>query len=87
MADCREVDADLMGPPGLELNRDERSGSIHLPRLDVRDGALAALAHAERDRPDPPERRVDGLALGQLAFAEREVVLADPLRLELSGEL
>ena len=59
-----------------------QAGTMTLTR-----GPLAAIADAEGDRPDPRQRRVDGLPLAQLSLGERQVALADPLRLELSREL
>src|SRR5438876_6923920 len=54
--------------------------------MDVRDRGLPALADRERDRTRARERRIDGLSLREIALAEREIPLPNPLPLELPRE-
>src|SRR5438132_8167404 len=54
--------------------------------MDVRDRAFPVVAYRELDRAHARERRVDGLSLREIALADREIPLHDPLPHELSRE-
>src|SRR5581483_8832052 len=86
MADRREMHANLMRPAGFEKDVEQRAVQARLDRIHMRHRALALVAHGELDGADARERRVDRLPLCEPAFAQREVTLANPLRLELPRE-
>ena len=87
MADRGEVDPDLMRPSGPQRDREKRAARRCAERMDVGDRALSPFAHGEGDRAVPQQRRIDGLLLLELSFAEREVELANAAGLELPGQL
>src|SRR5438132_2223540 len=81
------MDANLMRASGVKIDCDERSVLRCPHRLDGSDCALSVFAHAERDRPDARERRIDELILSELTFDEREIALADLFGFKLSSEI
>src|SRR5437868_10616411 len=83
VTDRGEMDADLMRASGLERDVEERAVARGGDRRDMRDAALAVVAHAKLDRADARDRGVDRLPLRERPFADGEVALPDFLFLEL----
>ena len=87
MTDGGQMHTDLMSSPRFEVDAYEGSGRRWSNRIDMRDRMFAPFADAEGNRSDAFERRVNRLLLRELAFAQREVTLPDPLLFELPREL
>src|SRR5215212_9403245 len=67
VTDGGEMDANLMGAPSLERDIEQRALPRRVQWRDMRDRALAVLAHRELDRAGARDRRVDGLRFAELA--------------------
>src|SRR5260221_12412513 len=90
MADRSHVDADLVGPPGLQPAFDESGIAHHRKPLPVRDRPLAAAAFDDRDllpvHSRARKRRVHR-TFGRLRHAvdDRQIAAVDPKGREPPG--
>ncbi len=86
-ADRRQVDADLVGAPGLERHAQQRAAGQRLDELEVGDGVAGVVArerHAGRVAAVAADRGLDAAAARARAAAhEREVRAADPAAAQL----
>src|SRR5688572_14765599 len=87
MTDRGKVDPNLMSAAGQQLHTDHRGAVAPGQGPNVRDGSLSLVAHTERDRADPRQWCVDQLSLGQRAFADSQICLADVFPLKLPRQI